>query len=35
MRDQADSVVPASHLDLLASTAVANVATIDPTARRK
>jgi PPOX class probable F420-dependent enzyme len=28
MRDQSPSIIPASHLDLLASTAVANVATI-------
>jgi PPOX class probable F420-dependent enzyme len=30
MRDQAQSIIPASHLDLLASTALANVATIGP-----
>jgi PPOX class probable F420-dependent enzyme len=30
MRDQAESIIPASHLDLLASTALANVATIGP-----
>src|SRR5687768_10169572 len=28
MRDQTQSIIPASHLDLLASTAVANVATV-------
>src|SRR5215207_8162908 len=30
MRDQAKSIIPTSHLDLLASTALANVATIGP-----
>jgi PPOX class probable F420-dependent enzyme len=30
MHDQAQSIVPAGHLDLLASTALANVATIGP-----
>ena len=30
MRDQADSIIPDSHRDLLASTAVANVATVGP-----
>src|SRR5829696_1568551 len=30
MRDQTQAIIPASHLDLLASTALANVATIGP-----
>ncbi len=30
MRDQAQPIIPASHLDLLASTALANVATVGP-----
>jgi PPOX class probable F420-dependent enzyme len=30
VREQADSIIPESHLDLLASTALANVATIGP-----
>jgi PPOX class probable F420-dependent enzyme len=30
MPDQGDSIIPESHLDLLASTALANVATIGP-----
>jgi PPOX class probable F420-dependent enzyme len=30
MREQAQPIIPASHLDLLASTALANVATVGP-----
>jgi hypothetical protein len=30
MHDQAQSIIPASHLELLTSTALANVATIGP-----
>jgi PPOX class probable F420-dependent enzyme len=30
MRDQAQSISPASHLDLLTSTALANIATVGP-----